>query len=333
MKINLYKAQENTIYDITEMISMVEWGGDIQSAARTADITVMNAPYDPTFWAMPTASLGDFIGIESEKEIFYGRVYGREKLSENGTVTWNCIDPLQHLLKSTVRYNFKKKTAEAITAQVCADFQFPVGSLAETGIVIPSMICDNSTIYDIIMGAYTKSYKKNGKLYQCLMKDRVLTVIEKGITLGGGFILSEDLNITKSSYTESTESIVNKVKVYNEKGKQIGEVKDDASVAQYGVFQTVYEQEKGIDPTAGAKTLIVGPEQSLSIEVIGDMNCIAGRGVTVKDSATGASGLYWIKSDKHTFQNGIHTMTLELDFKNLMDEKEFEAEKEKGDKK
>lgn len=329
MKINLYKTQENKVYDITEMVSTVEWSGDVQAAARTADITVANAPYDPAMTGLPAASLGDFIGLEEGGELFYGRVYGREKLSENGTVTWNCIDPLQHLLKSTARYNFKRTTAEAITAQVCADFQFPVGPLAATGIMIPSMICDSSTIYDIIMGAYTKAYKQNGKLYQCMMKDRVLTVVEKGIMLGGGFLLSEDLNITQSSFTESTESIVNKVKVYNEKGKQIGEVQEADSAAQYGVFQDIYEQEKGVDPMTGAKALLIGPEQTLTIDAIGDLNCIAGRGVTVQDSATGMSGLYWIKSDKHTFENGIHTMSVELTFKNMMDEKEAKAEEEK----
>lgn len=329
MKINLYKTLENKIYDITEMVSTVEWSGDLRAAARTADISVLNAPYDPTMAGLPSASLGDFIGIEEEGELFYGRVYGREKLSENGTVTWNCIDPLQHLLKSTARYNFKNTTAEAITAQVCADFQFPVGALAATGIVIPSMICDNDTIYDIIMAAYTRAYRQNGKRYQCLMKERVLTVIEKGILLGGGFMLAEDMNITQSSFTESTESIVNKVKVYNEKGKQIGEVQDTDSAAQYGVFQEIYEQEKGVDPTAGAKALLIGPEQTLTVDAIGDLNCIAGRGVTVQDTATGMSGLYWIRSDKHTFQNGIHTMSLELDFQNMMDEKESETEEEK----
>lgn len=323
MKINLYKVQEGAVYDVTEMVSEAEWGGDIHGAARTADLTVVNAPYDPAMGQLPQVALGDFVGIVLDgDEIFYGRVYGREKTSEYGTVTWNCIELLQQLLKSTAKYNFKNTTAEAIAAQVCADFQFPVSSLAATGVVIPTMICNGDTLYDIIMGAYTKAYRLNGKRYQCLMQGRALAVAEKGQMVAGGFVLAEDGNITSSSYTESTESIVNKVKVYDAKGAQVGEVADSASQALYGTFQAVYEAEEGVDPAAGANALLTGPEQSLTVEAVGDIHCIAGRGVTVRDSASGMVGLYWIKSDKHTFREGVHTMSLELDFQNMMDEKE-----------
>lgn len=329
MTVNLCKIDNGNFYDVTEMVVSIDWKGDIHAAARTADIAVINAPYDAMMKILPVAVPGDFVNLVQGEEIFYGRIYGIEKTSENGTITWNCIDSLQYLLKSSAKYNFKNTTAEAITAQVCADFQFPVGFLAATGVIIPSMLCDgSSTIYDIIMGAYTKAYKLNGKLYQCLMQNRALTVIEKGILLDGGFVLSEDINITKSTYTESTDSIINKVKIYNQDGVQVGEVIDDPSASRYGVFQSTYDVEDGINPNTGATALFKGPVQSLQIEAIGDLNCIAGRGVTVKDTATGMTGLYWIKSDSHSFKDGVHTMSLELDFKNLMDEKEAQEETE-----
>ena len=53
--------------------------------------------------------------------------------------------------------------------------------------------------------------------------------------------------------------------------------------------------------------------------------------MTVKDAATGLSGKYWIKSDKHTWQGGAYTMELELSFEQLMDEKEIETEKEESE--
>lgn len=48
----------------------------------------------------------------------------------------------------------------------------------------------------------------------------------------------------------------------------------------------------------------------------------------VKDAATGLSGKYWITSDKHTWQNNVHTMELELSFEQLMDEKDIETGEE-----
>ena len=54
--------------------------------------------------------------------------------------------------------------------------------------------------------------------------------------------------------------------------------------------------------------------------------------MAVKDVATGLSGKYWIKTDKHTWQCGTYQMELELSFEQLIDEKDIETE-EDGDKK
>ena len=58
----------------------------------------------------------------------------------------------------------------------------------------------------------------------------------------------------------------------------------------------------------------------------GDLACIAGNGVEVYDKATGLSGVFWIDSDTHTWENGTHIMNLELNFKNIMDSKEYTDE-------
>ena len=35
------------------------------------------------------------------------------------------------------------------------------------------------------------------------------------------------------------------------------------------------------------------------------------------------TGQFWIKSDTHSFENGIHTMKLEIEFENLMNKQEL----------
>lgn len=325
MIIKLTKQNENKIYDITQMVEGVDWCGSVDSVARTVDIMVINAPYDDNLSSLPRPATGDFVTLIEDKEIFSGRIFGIEKTSEDGTVTVNCIDNLQYLLKSKCNYNFKNTTAEAITAQVLADIQFPVGELASTGVNIKSMLCQGDTFYDIIMQAYTRAHKANQKLYMCLLKENKLSVIEKGIIVSN-YKLSEGLNITKSSFTESTESIVNKVKIYDDKGTQVGEITDDESIKKYGVFQDLYTVEEGVNQNTAANLMLTQPEQDLSIEAIGDKKCLSGYGVTVEDSITGMKGIYWIRSDKHSFKDGIHNMELELSFRNLMNEKESQEE-------
>ena len=57
-----------------------------------------------------------------------------------------------------------------------------------------------------------------------------------------------------------------------------------------------------------------------SVEAIGNINAVAGKSIEIKDKATGLVGTFYIASDTHVFENGVHTMSLELSWKNVMEE-------------
>lgn len=310
--------------DITEAVGSVSWGGSVSQAARTAEITVLNAPDDRNIEKLNlNIGAGDTIKLyENNENIFIGVVQTAEKLSQNGTVTYSCMDLLSHLLKSTGVYNFKNTTAEDITRKVCADFAIETGDIAASKAPIKKLIIDGSTIYDIIMQAYTKASKQTGNLYICRMTGSKLSVEVKGTELES-FILAEEYNITNSTYQETIENMVNVIKIYNEKGKQIGEVKQDEWIQKYGIYQQIYKKEKGINEATAAKNMFVGIEKKVSLDGLnGVMNCIAGNAVEVQDKAAGLNGLFWIDADTHTWENGTHIMSLDLNFKNIMDQKE-----------
>jgi len=325
MTINWIRSKNGYVYtsDITEAVSTVRWGGSTSQAARTAEITILNAPDDENITKLNIAA-GDTIRLfENDSLIFHGEVQTKEKTSENGTVTCSCTDLLSHLLRSAAVYNFSNTTAEAITRRVCADFEIETGTIAESKATIKKMIISGDTIYDIIMMAYTKASRQTGDLYICRMTGSQLSVEVKGI-LVQNFVLAEEYNITNTAYQETIENMVNVVKIYNDTGKQIGEVKKDDWVKKYGIYQQVYKKESGINETTAANNLLIGVEKKVSLDGInGDLKCIAGNGVEVQDKATGLDGIFWIDSDTHTWENGIHIMNLELNFKNLMDSKEY----------
>lgn len=332
MRLNLIKPRENVVYDLSETFEQIEWSGTVLGAGRLVEFSILNNPYDMSL-KMPDISTGDYVTLETEtEEIFYGQIFGIERSSEIGTVTYTAYDMMKNLLESNGRYNFKNKTPEAIAAQVLADIQVPYNHLEETGVNIKSMLCDSTAYYDIIMGAYTQAFRMTGKRYLPMIWQRAFGVWPAVYTVGN-FRLSDELNITRASISESMDSIKNVVKIYDDKGKQVGEVKDDDSRENFGVFQEVYTVEKGVDPVAAAKNLLkVNPEQTITIEAIGDINCLSGYSAIVEDTATGLMGRYWIKGDKHTWRDGIYIMELELSFERLMDEKEIQVEKEKKKK-
>ena len=318
------KNNKTHTIDITKAVSSVIWGGSTSQAARTAEIAVINAPNDNNVKKLKiNIAAGDIIKLyESDDLIFYGEVQTKEKTSSIGSITYNCTDLLSHLLRSTGVYNFSSTTAEAITKKVCADFEIETGSIVETKATIKKMIIDGSSIYDIIMKAYTKAAHQTGKKYICRMKGIKLSVETKG-TIVKNFVLSEEKNITNTSYQETIENMVNVVKIFDDTGKQIGEVKNSNWVKKYGIYQQTYKKEKGVNETTAANNLLIGVEKKVSLDGIdGDLNCIAGNGVKAYDVATGLNGLFWIDNDSHTWENGTHIMSLELNFKNIMDSKD-----------
>lgn len=328
MNVKLTKHNDPRVYDITQAVESIVWEGSGLSAGRSTEISFINAPYDHSV-SLPQIATGDYISLEEGKELYFGQLFGIEKSSSTGTITYPSYDMMKNLLESTGRYNFKNIAPEEITRRVCGDIQIPIGELAQTGINIKSMLCNGTAYYDIIMGAYTQAYRMTGKKYFPMIWNRKMNVYEANWIVGN-YVISDDMNLTSVSISETMDSIKNKVKIYDEKGNQIGEVKDDESIKTFGVFQEIYESESGVDPNAAARNLLkVKPDQSMTIEVIGDINCLSCYGVTVKDAATGLQGRYWILSDKHTWKDGIHTMELELSFDRLMDKKDIEAGEEK----
>lgn len=324
MIIKWVKKSNGAVTPITKAITSVNWGGSTSQAARTVSISVINAPNDPNITKLKLSiAAGDIIAMyEDSNLIFYGEVQTNEKVSETGTVTYNATDLLSHLLRSTVVYNFKNTTPENITKKVCEEFQIETDTIVETNATVKKMIIDGDCIYDMIMKAYTKGAKQTGKKYIVRIIGKKLTVKEKG-TIVKNFVLSEESNITNVSYQETLENMVNVVKIYDDAGKQIGEVKNSDWVDKYGIYQQIYKKEKGINSTTAANNMLIGIEKKVTLEGIeGDLNCIAGNGVKAYDTATKLNGLFWIDSDSHTWENGIHTMSLELNFKNIMDSKE-----------
>lgn len=327
MVVTLIKPKQNIQYDITNACASYSWSGSASEAVRTFEFDYLNSPYESSL-SLPQIETGDFISLEDpqEEEVFYGQIFGIERSSKIGTITYTAMDMMKNLLESNAQKNYKNVTAEAIATEICGDAKIPIRYLYPTGINIKSMLCDKMSLYDIIMAAYTKAHKITGDKYFAMIYKRGLGVY-KAEWIVTGFTLSDEENIYDSDIQEAMEDIKNQVKILDEKGRQIGEVKDDDSIGTFGVFQELYTQEKGVDATAAAKTLLkTQPSQTIKISALGDINCISCYYVTIKDGATGLEGRYWISSDKHTWSGGNHKMELTLVFDALMTEVESSQE-------
>lgn len=305
------------MYDITEYISSVTWSGSKNEVARKIQLSLINAPTDPHIKKL-TLKLGSMIYLydDNKKEIFRGYIIDRERGS-NTSVNYTVYDLLYYTLKSKATYNFKKKTPEEITEMVCKDLQIPLGKAVKTGKKF-NLLMKDKPIYDIIMASYTKAKKSTGNKYHVITKKGKLYVTKMGDDWFN-LLLSDNSNITASSTKESIADVVNKVKIYDDKGKVLKVIKNDESIVKYGVFQHTYTKEADKDPTNSAKAMLKGIARTMDIECIGYTECITGKCVKIKDSTTGHEGKFYIEADSHTWQNGTHTMKLTLSLTNAMD--------------
>ncbi|WP_455714676.1 XkdQ/YqbQ family protein [Anaerosporobacter sp.] len=312
------KSNQNII---TDFVQDVTWSGSVNQATRQLSISVLYSPIDKNIKDLGI-KMGDRLLFYDEGYLLIdAMVYRRGKQSEQGTITYDAYDELKRFVKSNCSYNFNNTTPEMIVKTLCNALKVKVGNIAETKVPIKKLLVESEGFYTVIMKAYTKAYKASGKKYMPIMIGKKLSIIEKG-EMVDSFYLSDKVNITTSNYEESIENMINVVKIYDEKGKQVGVVKNDKNINMYGIFQDAYVKEEGVNATTAAKNMLIGVSKEASIEAIGNIKCISGYAVKIKYSLTGLTGKFWIDTDSHTWSNGVHTMSLNLAFKNIMDTQE-----------
>lgn len=288
----------------------VDWSGTDTQASRQITFTIPSNPYDKEF-ENAKIKLGDIVSLyDGSKRLFVGVVTARERTAEIGTASYTAKDFMHYLLRSNMSKVYKQTTPEKITRQVCKEAGVPCGTLANTGVTIKKLIFDDKPIYDIIARVYRKVTATTGKRYLLAMDGKKLTITEKG--LSSGVTLEQGKDITGATYSDTTDEMVNLVKIYNDKKEQIGEVKKANLVTKYGVYQSTYTKEEDVSAKKEAKSMLTGIKKEASIEAIGNTAAVAGKNIIIHDKATGLSGTFYITSDEHTFSEGTHTMSLEL---------------------
>ena len=303
--------------DITNLVLDVTWSGDYKSCARKLEFSLLSSPVDKNIPKVDIPLMSIISFYEDSNELFRGFVYEREKSSDN-SISFLCYDYCAKLNDIKVSYNIKGQSASSIYNKVLSEYGLNKGDIVSASTPV-SKVFLGTTIYDIVMTAYTEEAKKTGKKYMLYSKGDKFCSSEKGnIKLKLSF--EEGKNILSSSFKESVSKMVNKVLIVDDNGNKVSEVKNDEWLKTYGLFQDIYKQQEDKDNTAEAKAILSGVEQTCSLSGFGDTTCITGCGVQVTDNYTGLVGLFYIDSDTHTWSGGNYTVDLELNFKNIMNE-------------
>ena len=330
LKFDIFKKDGNYI-NPAGIIQDVTWSGDIKSPARTLDFTLVHPVFDEQGIRKCGIDMGDtikmFINYNDAgfKEEFRGIIIDVDKDSGNNNLKCTAKDYGMFLSDKYAMNidNMKvEDVAKAVIKKVAKNNKVSIGDIATTGKTYTKLVTD-STAYDIIMARYTEASKKTGKKYMTYAHTYKINTCEKGKTVLN-LMFSEEYNVFNTTYKASLDKMVNKIIVTDDQGNTTEEKVDKAMLELYKI--TKQEIQKKDSNDEGFKK----PEKSVIMKAVGNIHLMTGCAVHVKDEATGLTGVFYVDSDKHDFEEHGYTTTVDLNFENIMDEKEISENKTEG---
>jgi hypothetical protein len=289
----------------------LEWSGSKYNAARRLDTSF---PSNLSF----NLTQGNLVKLYDENTLlFSGYLFSKSRSHQSGEISLLAYDPMIYVLKSSGSYNFKTSTLGNVLTKVAADLGIPVGPIVDSGTQITLEPQLSQNCYEVILEACRQAKKKTNKIYLPKIIGGKLSLVAAGEVVKS-LELANSVNLLDSTYSETIENVVNKVVIIDNKGKRIGQVTGEG-LNTWGTFQDVYEKEEKKNATDEAKKLLHGLDREASVEALGDVRCISGKAITIKDPTT-LKGLFYIDEDVHRWENGNYTMSLTLNFKNEMEE-------------
>lgn len=302
-------------FDISEIVRSVEWRGAIDDCFRVLTVDLLNVDYAKKQKLIDFKHGKELRLFHNKKELFRGVLFSFD-LSDDGNMSLTAFDDNVYLTKSRDTRKFINQKASDIVRRLCNDFEIPIGTISDTGYVIPKLIFRDKSLYDMIMTAITVTEKQTGRRFFIGNELGELTLRERKEQVSQ-WVIESGSNLTSASYSQSIEEMKTKIKV-TKNGKVLAEINDRELMEQYGIMQHIEEAKEGTSTSAAkelAKSLLdqLGTiDDEAIINAIGIDEVIAGTSVYVREEITGIVGGYYVIADSHRFENGKHTMRLTL---------------------
>lgn len=298
--------------DVTGLATSIEWSGSKSEAARKLSFSLVAC--DAMYIPRPTIKMHNMVQFyEGKKELFRGYIVSLERNVHDFTIPYTAYDGGFFLANNKVTTTVNNEAPEAVLHRICNEVGVPVGETLPGEVY--ERVHEGDSVYEVIMTGYTISRRATGIQY-CLEMDRGAVNVRKKGDIVYKYQLNTRRDLYESTYRESSEQAVNRVKLYGEDGQELATLSLPEANDFPGVLQAVY---KGSDEKA-ARDLLQGVTLEAKVASLGYADCITNRAVVIKEPISGMNGLFYIDGDRHRWENGQHLMELDLNFQNLMDD-------------
>lgn len=258
-------------FDITKLVTNATWTTKRRGSPARLDLTVLADPL--VEW-----SHGGIVTLlnDANKGLFYGYVF-KIGSSHEENVSITAYDQLRYL-KNKDTYVFTGVRADQVVKSIAEDYKLKLGALPETGYVIPSMVFDIKSLFDIILEALDRTLINGGRMFYLWDNFGALTLSEVMLPKEVP-VIGENSLATGFQYSTSIDGeTYNKIKLVRDNeatGKRdVYVVQDSNNMAIWGILQYHERVDENLN-TAQIKDkaekmleLYNRPEQSLSLSAL-----------------------------------------------------------------
>lgn len=312
--LKLFNRQVTKGYDYSQSVKNITYTTNRRGSASsfTFEIVGLSNEVENGFWV-----LCEIDGIR----FFRGYIFRITKDKHN-VASILAYDQLRYL-KTNMSYAFTGKSADEIILKIAQDFNLSVGELAQVPYKIPSLVCEDMSLFDIIEKALVQTQNYTGLIYVLYddfgeLKLKQASELQKNKIVGQGS--AEDytytLDIDKETYNQ-----IRLVKPNKTSGKaDVIIVNDSSTIAKWGLLQEyvkVDENSNEAQMKESAETRLKyynRVQEELSMQnVIGDLDLRAGAMIPIQiDKIDKFKTPFWLICEKvvHKIDGNVHLMDI-----------------------
>ncbi|WP_024348038.1 XkdQ/YqbQ family protein [Lacrimispora indolis] len=322
-KLLVFNAEANTMYDYAPITQKVDYTTNRNGSAGKLSFTYLQEkPINLTEGAKVQFYVDG-------KEIFLGFVFVIEQ-DRWGVVSVTAYDQLRYL-KAKASYSFIGKRLGEIIQQIATDMQLQVGTLEDTGYIIPTLTKENTECLDIIEYGLQVTQYNTGRTFVFYDDYGKLSLREaknmmSNVLIGNGSILTE--YSYKSDIDSDTYNQVKLVRPNKDTGQGDTYVfSDQSKIKKWGLLQKYEKVDENLNEAQinqqGNIMMAYYDRVLKTISVDGVGGAVGLRAgamamFKIKDVPELSIGLFLLLDKvKHTFSEGEHTMSVEAKIINI----------------
>lgn len=316
-RIQLLVVKDKKTIDMTNLVKSVRWSGRKGSSARTITVAMIDDDgYRHARSGIDVADGNQCVFLVDGKERFRGILMNQNQ-GDNKQLKFKAYDNGIYLANNKDTFVYKNKTADQVFSDVCSRFSIPTGEVAKCSYKIPEFTKSKTTGQDAVLDALSLDYKATGTRHFISSDKGKLSLLQRKDQVIS-FVVDGDANLYGYSYTKSIESIKTRVKMISKEGTTLAEKSNSSLEQKIGIFQEIQQPDESLtkaqvkDLVGSVLDTLDDPEETLTLNILGDPDVISGKAILVKIPHLDISRAYYVDSDDHTFEDNMHTMSLTL---------------------